>query len=80
MAHAVSGIGFIRGGKEIAVIVSLTMLLVVTVGSLIGMSLPFIFSKINIDPATASGPLVTSFADIVGVIIYFTIATWYLGL
>ncbi|HZK44159.1 MAG TPA: magnesium transporter [Syntrophomonadaceae bacterium] len=80
MALAVSGIGFFRGGMDIAVIVSATMLLIVIVGSLIGMSLPFLFSKINVDPATASGPLVTSFADITGVLIYFSIATWYLAL
>jgi magnesium transporter len=33
-----------------------------------------------VDPATASAPLITSLADISGVIIYFTIATWLLGL
>jgi len=31
------------------------------------------------DPAAASGPLVTSIADIGGVLIYFSIATWYLS-
>lgn len=80
MALAVSGIGFLRGGADIAVIVASSMFVVVIIGSLIGMTLPFVFSKINIDPATASGPLVTSFADIAGVLIYFYIATWYLAL
>jgi len=51
---------------------------VVLVGSTIGMSLPFMFSKLKIDPATASGPLVTSIADIAGIMIYFSIASWYL--
>jgi len=32
------------------------------------------------DPATASGPLITSLADIAGVLIYFSIAAWYLGM
>lgn len=32
------------------------------------------------DLATASAPLITSIADIVGVIIYFSIATWYYGM
>lgn len=80
MAIAVSIVGFVRGGAEIAVVVSLTMTLVVMVGSLIGMSLPFIFNKLKMDPATASAPLITSVADIVGVLIYFSIASWYLGL
>lgn len=80
MALAVSVVGMYRGGMDLAVIVSLSMAIVVVVGSLIGMLLPFIFNKLKIDPATASGPLVTSIADIAGVLIYFSIATWYLGL
>ncbi|MEX2457037.1 MAG: magnesium transporter, partial [Balneolaceae bacterium] len=80
MALAVSGIGFYQGGVEVAIIVSVTMIIVVLFGSLIGMSLPFGLQKFNLDPATASAPLVTSIADICGVLIYFGIATWYLGL
>ena len=80
MAAAVSIMGLIRGGFDIAVVVALTMTIIVIIGSLIGMSLPFIFDKLKLDPATASGPLITSIADIVGVIIYFGLASWYLGL
>lgn len=80
MAFAVSIVGVIRGGLDIAIVVSLTMVLIVMVGSVIGLSLPFIFRKLNLDPATASAPLITSVADIVGVLIYFGIAAWYLGL
>lgn len=80
MAAAVSIMGVIRGGLDIAVVVALTMVLIVMIGSLIGMSLPFVFDKLKLDPATASGPLITSIADIVGVLIYFGVASWYLGL
>jgi len=69
-----------RGGPDIAVVVSITMVAVVLVGSLIGMSLPFLLTRLRLDPATASAPLITSLADMAGVIIYFSIATWYLGL
>ncbi|TVR99768.1 MAG: magnesium transporter [Rhodospirillales bacterium] len=75
MAVAVSAIGVVRGGPEIAVVVALTMVLVVIVGSLVGMSLPFLLRRLNMDPATASAPLVTSIADVAGVVIYFAIAT-----
>jgi magnesium transporter len=51
------------------------MTLIVIVGSLIGMLLPFIFTRLKIDPATASAPLITSLADILGVLIYFTVAS-----
>jgi magnesium transporter len=79
MGVAVAFIGFYRGGLDVAIVVALAMVTVVMVGSVIGMCLPFVFSKLNIDPATASGPLVTSIADIAGVLIYFSIAAWYLG-
>lgn len=80
MALAVSFVGFMRGGFDIAIIVAMTMVLVVVLGSLIGLSLPFIFNKLKMDPATASGPLITSICDIVGVFIYFAIASAFLTL
>lgn len=80
MAIAVSLLGFARGGLEVALIVSVTMVIVVLVGSLIGLSLPFLMARFNVDPATASAPLVTSVADISGVFIYFAMATWILGI
>jgi magnesium transporter len=56
------------------------MVIAVMAGSLIGMLLPFIFTKLKLDPAAASAPLITSIADITGVMIYFTIASWYFGM
>ena len=52
MGVAVSFIGVYRGGMDLAVVVSLSMAIVVIVGSIIGMLLPFIFNRFNIDPAT----------------------------
>jgi magnesium transporter len=78
MAAGVALIAFVRS-PEIIAVVAITMTLVVLVGCLIGMSLPFAFTKFGWDPATASGPLVTSLADISGVLIFLSIATWYLG-
>ncbi|MBK5927250.1 magnesium transporter [Rhodobaculum claviforme] len=74
MAAAVAVIGVWRGGPEIAVVVSLAMVVIVLMGALIGMSLPFIFARLDRDPAAASGPLVTSLADVLGVVMYFSIA------
>lgn len=80
MAVAVSLLGYWRGGMEIALVVALTMQIIVVVGSVIGMSLPFVLSRFNLDPASASAPLITSIADAVGVLIYFSMATWLLDL
>jgi magnesium transporter len=80
MALLVFPVGLMRGGYEIAMVIGLTMVFVVMVGSLVGLSLPFFLSKLNLDPATASGPLVTTIADAVGVVVYFSIATSLLDL
>ncbi len=73
-------IGFIRADLGVALVVALSMAVVVLMGSLVGLLLPFLLKKLKLDPAIASGPLVTSIADIMGVMIYFSIATWYFGL
>ncbi len=78
MAAGVALVASFRA-PEIIMVVSLTMVIIVMTGSLIGLLLPFIFTKINIDPATASAPLITSIADICGVLIYFSIASWFFG-
>jgi magnesium transporter len=79
MALAVSGVGLVRGGPEIAVVVALAMVAIVIVGSVIGMSLPFVLARARFDPATASAPLVTSIADAAGVVIYLSLAVAILG-
>jgi magnesium transporter len=61
---------------ELIIVVSIAMLLTVMTGSLIGLLLPFLFTKLKLDPATASAPLITSIADICGVLIYFSLASW----
>ena len=75
MAVAVSAIGLLRGGPMIALTVSLAMIVVVMVGSIIGTGMPFLLSRFNFDPATASAPLITTLSDISGVLIYFAIAS-----
>ena len=80
LAVAVSLLGLWRGGMDIAQVVALTMVTVVIASSMIGMLLPIVLTRVNMDPATASGPLVTSVADIVGILIYFGIAVSLLHL
>ncbi|MGB4729293.1 MAG: magnesium transporter, partial [Candidatus Hydrothermia bacterium] len=75
MAIGISFAGIIRGGFQIAKVVVVSMLVNVVVGSLIGLSLPFIFVKLKKDPASASTPLITTLADIIGTGVYLTIAT-----
>lgn len=75
MGVVVSLLGIFRGGMTIALVVGLSMLIIVFIGSIVGITLPFLFTKFGWDPAVASGPLITSIADIIGVTIYLFIAT-----
>ncbi|MFA6770163.1 MAG: magnesium transporter [Bacteroidales bacterium] len=78
MALSVAAVASFRA-PEIVLVVAITMVINVMIGSLIGLLLPFAFTKLKLDPATASAPLITSIADICGVIIYFSVATWFFG-
>jgi magnesium transporter len=73
-------VGLFRAGPAIAMVVAISMVLVVLIGSIVGMLLPFLLDKLKFDPATASTPLITTIADVSGVLIYFSIATAVLGL
>lgn len=63
------------GNLDVANAIAIAMFFVVVFGSLFGMTLPFILTRVGFDPATASAPLITSVVDVVGIIIYFAVAT-----
>lgn len=73
-------LGLFRGDVMIGVVVALSMASIVVVSNLIGMSLPFVFTKIGRDPTVASSPLITSIADATGLFIYFFFASHLLSL
>lgn len=79
MAATVFLLGWWRGGWQIGAVVATAMFCVIVVGSMIGLLLPFVLSKLKLDPAAASAPLITSIADICGVLIYFSIAHAWLS-
>lgn len=60
---------------EVSGIVSISLLLAMTLSCAIGSIIPIIFKKINIDPAVASGPFITTLNDVIAVVIYYGLAT-----
>ncbi|AMN49984.1 magnesium transporter [Psychrobacter sp. P2G3] len=80
MAVAISIIGYVRGDAVVSLVLALSMMSVVMIGCVIGMSLPFVLNKIGLDPATASAPLITSVCDASGVLIYLFIASQFLSI
>lgn len=79
MAVAVMGVSYFTA-PEVMVVIGLSMLSIVMIGSLVGLLLPFLLKRLGWDPATASTPLVTTIADASGVMVYFAIATALLGI
>ena len=57
--------------------VGVSLLLAMIVSSLVGTLVPMAFKKIKVDPAVASGPLITTVNDLVAVVIYYGLA-WVL--
>ncbi len=61
----------------ISLCAGIALLLAMTISSIVGTAVPIFFKKINIDPAVASGPLITTVNDLIGVVTYYGVA-WLL--
>ncbi len=62
-----------------ASVVASSLLFIVLFGNVIGAMLPFILSKVGLDPAVSSAPFVATLVDVSGIIIYFSIAVFLLS-
>jgi magnesium transporter len=63
---------------ELGVIVGAAMSLNMTIATVIGTCTPLVLKKMKIDPAVASGPVIATAIDVIGLAIYLTLVTWYL--
>lgn len=69
------GVGAVYGRDgSIALIIGMSMVSIVLVANTFGALLPFLLQRVKIDPAVASSPLITSVMDVLGLLIYFSIA------
>lgn len=51
--------------------IGISLLVAMIISSLVGTVIPLFFKKIGVDPAVASGPLITTVTDMVGVVCYY---------
>ncbi len=77
---AVAGLAAIlwHGKLAIGLVVGFSMIGAISVANVMGTLVPFLFKKMKIDPAVASGPLVTTSNDVTGILIYMGISTLFL--
>nr|WP_315862138.1 magnesium transporter [Picosynechococcus sp. NKBG15041c] len=66
---------FLQGNWLVAVTVGLTLTIISVLASIAGAGLPFLFKKLNLDPALMSAPFITTVVDVIGVWVYLTIAS-----
>jgi len=55
--------------------VAVSVVGVVTFGTIVGSMLPFLLKRTGLDPASASAPFVATLVDVTGIVIYFTVAS-----
>jgi magnesium transporter len=64
----------------LAVTVGVTILVICTWSTTVGSLIPIAAERFGLDPAVLSAPLITTLVDATGLVIYFQIAKWVLGL
>lgn len=80
---ALSLVNFIRiivqyHDLQIAVVVSVTLILTVCIAKSMGCVLPILAKLAHVDPAIMASPLITTITDALSILVYFNFALWYL--
>ncbi|MEG1559948.1 MAG: magnesium transporter [Clostridia bacterium] len=65
---------------DIALVVSLTLVVTVFIAKLVGCTLPLVAKKLGFDPAVMASPFLTTIVDALALIVYFNIASGLLNL
>ena len=61
-------------GLNVALAVGITLIAVVTIGTVVGAMMPILLSRAGLDPAVSSTPFIASLVDVLGIVAYFSIA------
>ena len=69
----------LHGRMDYSSTVGTTVFAVVGFGTFFGAMLPMGLHKIGVDPALMSNPLIASLSDMLGVVIYYNVASWMTG-
>jgi magnesium transporter len=69
---------FIYGDAKISTVLGVGLFCAIISSMFAGLAIPYLFGKIKIDPANASGPIATIIQDISSIVIYFLVASYLL--
>ena len=75
----VAAVNFLRvwlmyGDPVMALVVSLTLVFAIMAAKLVGCALPLLAARVGLDPALMAGPLITTVADPMALLLFFNIA------
>jgi len=71
-------VGFWVGDYRLGLIVNTALFLIIIISGIIGTAVPLALERFNVDPALAAGPFVTTSNDILSLLIYLGLATFFL--
>ncbi len=63
---------------ELGIVVGVAMTINMTMATIIGTFTPFALKSMNVDPAVASGPVIATTIDVVGLAVYFSLVSTFL--
>lgn len=64
--------------SQFVIILSLSLLTIIIFATMLGATIPVVLKKLNIDPAVATGPFVSTMNDVFGILIYMSFITLFL--
>lgn len=68
-----------KGDIFLGLLVGISILATLTVATIAGALIPMVMDRLKIDPAVASGPFITTINDLISILIYFGLATAFMG-
>lgn len=77
---AIVSVGMVPEEPMVGIAVGVSIFAAIASASLMGSGIPVLLSRFKIDPAVATGPIVTTLVDLLAIFIYFNIARVLLGL
>ena len=66
------------GDARVGIVIALALIVNMSVAALAGVLIPIILKRVNIDPALAGGVILTTVTDVVGLMAFLGLATWWL--
>ncbi len=65
-----------KGVPKLGLVVGISGVMIVIWANLVGSLLPIILTRLKLDPAVVSAPLLSTILDVTGLLIYFSMAVW----